>query len=394
MSKKFFLIGVTGFLICVIPACRQAGVLFAQEQLTITTYYPSPYGSYNELQLYPHSSPVTACNATTRGTMYYDSDDNQIKVCDGTSWTNLGGGGYWTLFGSSLYPNDTAWNVGIGTTPGAGYKLDVAGTIRGTDITCVDCLGPSDIGDGLGVSEIDETQIQRRVSGSCPAAGSGSSIRVINLDGSVVCDTDDVGAAGGGITSINTMTGPAISIAAGSGISISNASNTVTITNTGGVGGGVSGSGTVNYIPKWTDVTSLGNSEISQSGSGRIGIGIAGGTPGYKFSVDGHIKTDYNVYGAQLCIAGDCRSTWPGGGPTCTWYSATSNNKSVGVYCPSGTSAMSGGCEGCSSGTEWKACRRDFNGWLFNAEDVGWYPGCPWRTYVSVLCCSGLTVTN
>jgi hypothetical protein len=37
-----------------------------------------------------------------------------------------GGGGYWTLSGSNLYPNDTTWNVGIGgTNPQA--KLDVRG---------------------------------------------------------------------------------------------------------------------------------------------------------------------------------------------------------------------------------------------------------------------------
>lgn len=42
MSKKFFLICIFGILISV-------GSAFAQEQLTITTYYPSPYGSYREL---------------------------------------------------------------------------------------------------------------------------------------------------------------------------------------------------------------------------------------------------------------------------------------------------------------------------------------------------------
>jgi hypothetical protein len=67
-------------------------VVFA-EDITITTYYPSPYGSYNELQLYPHSSPATTCDATHKGTMYYDSDDSQIKVCDGSAYNNLGGAG-------------------------------------------------------------------------------------------------------------------------------------------------------------------------------------------------------------------------------------------------------------------------------------------------------------
>jgi hypothetical protein len=64
-----------------------APVVFAEE-VTITTYYPSPYGSYNELQLYPHTPAVATCDATNgKGTMFYDSSTNQIKVCQGaTGW--------------------------------------------------------------------------------------------------------------------------------------------------------------------------------------------------------------------------------------------------------------------------------------------------------------------
>ena len=54
---------------------------FAQETLTISTYYPSPYGNYNELQLFPHTPIVTTCDATGEGTMYYDSTANDLRVC-------------------------------------------------------------------------------------------------------------------------------------------------------------------------------------------------------------------------------------------------------------------------------------------------------------------------
>jgi len=63
----------------------------AQDSLTITTYYPSPYGSYSELQLSPHTPPVATCNANARGTLYYDSGDNNLKICNGSSWINVGG---------------------------------------------------------------------------------------------------------------------------------------------------------------------------------------------------------------------------------------------------------------------------------------------------------------
>jgi len=67
------------------------------------------------------------------------------------------------------------------------------------------------------------------VNGLVPASGGGT-LNFLRADGT--WQQPPSGGGGSGITSINTMTGPGISIAAGTGISINNASNTVTINST------------------------------------------------------------------------------------------------------------------------------------------------------------------
>jgi len=67
------------------------------EQITITTYYPSPYGVYKQLRLYPSNTPPGDCDANSEGSLYYDNTtgQKQVKVCTETSpgnysWQPLG----------------------------------------------------------------------------------------------------------------------------------------------------------------------------------------------------------------------------------------------------------------------------------------------------------------
>jgi len=65
--------------------------LAEEESYTITTYYPSPYGVYKELRLYPNTSP-NPCDNNNKGAMYYNDSDSQVYVCNGTAWKTLGSG--------------------------------------------------------------------------------------------------------------------------------------------------------------------------------------------------------------------------------------------------------------------------------------------------------------
>jgi hypothetical protein len=102
------------------------------ESITITTYYPSPYGVYKQMRLYPTDDidPTAACS--NKGEMYYDdtgTPGNQLYVCDGSAWQGLEG--YWAASPSdpnNIYNTNTGY-VGIGTT-NPQTTLDVAGATR------------------------------------------------------------------------------------------------------------------------------------------------------------------------------------------------------------------------------------------------------------------------
>ncbi len=170
-------------------------------------------------------------------------------------------------------------NVGIGTT-GPGYKLDVNGSANATQLCIAGVCQSSwpsgggditdvtagsgltgggttgavtlDIGAGTGITvavdsiAVDTAVIQNRVSGTCAA---GSSIRVIAQNGTVTCEADDVGS-------------------------------------------GVGGSGTINFVPKWTAGTTLGNSRITDDGTtvtipGYVLLGSGVADSWFPYSGDG-----------------------------------------------------------------------------------------------------------
>ena len=113
-------------------------VAIAQEQITLTTYYPAPFGEYEALRIVPSTDPSVVGQACTEfGLVQYDSS-GQMVYCKQGTWevfnsSTTGGGEYWTQPGGTqdLYPSDIAWRVGIGTTtPDPNSKMTIAGGLQ------------------------------------------------------------------------------------------------------------------------------------------------------------------------------------------------------------------------------------------------------------------------
>jgi hypothetical protein len=67
---------------------------FAQEEkITISTYYPSPYGVYKTLRIFPSDDIDIGAPCQNDGEVIYDDSENRAYICSNGAWTALGGGG-------------------------------------------------------------------------------------------------------------------------------------------------------------------------------------------------------------------------------------------------------------------------------------------------------------
>jgi hypothetical protein len=129
MNKHFKVIGMSIFFI--LGLLSLVFVSFAsaqQEQLTITTYYPSPFGSYNELttnrlaigssatmsgvngvlsfQGLSGEDPISMipANRVTEGQIYYNSDRHEYRFFGRNGWQSLTSGIDFSVAGKSTIP--------------------------------------------------------------------------------------------------------------------------------------------------------------------------------------------------------------------------------------------------------------------------------------------------
>lgn len=88
--QKFLFIGVMAALAVVgfLGVCYTQG---QSEQIKISSYYPSPYGVYQTVRLYPSTTPVENNPCSNAGEMAFDasSGHNYPIYCNGSQWLKL-----------------------------------------------------------------------------------------------------------------------------------------------------------------------------------------------------------------------------------------------------------------------------------------------------------------
>lgn len=175
----------------------------------------------------------------------------------------------------------------IVTVSGAKVTGTVANATTATNSTQLGGIAASSYlqtnGNGSGLTNLNASSI---TTGTLSNARLGQ-IPTANIADSAV--TSGKIAAGQVVKSLNGLTDN-VTLAAGSNVTITPSGNTLTIASTGG-GGGLTGSGTAGQIALWNGTTSLGTSQISQSG-GNIGIGTFA-APTERLTV----QTPTNSYG-------------------------------------------------------------------------------------------------
>ncbi|HOX54949.1 MAG TPA: hypothetical protein PLC32_05850 [Candidatus Omnitrophota bacterium] len=123
MTKKILFI-FFGFIL-------SSSFCFAAETVTITTYYPAPYGVYQQLRLNATDSINPAAACTNKGEMFYHNTNNKLYVCNGSIWV-ASGASYWSQSGSDIYTTDTTWQVGIGNAAPV-FRLQLGDSVNGLD---------------------------------------------------------------------------------------------------------------------------------------------------------------------------------------------------------------------------------------------------------------------
>ncbi|MCC6759316.1 MAG: tail fiber domain-containing protein [Candidatus Omnitrophica bacterium] len=85
---KRFLFPALAYLFLIFPPCASAQT----NTVTLTSYYPAPFGAYDRLRLVPRASLGANCTGEEEGTLYIETPANIINQCTSGFWLPLSGG--------------------------------------------------------------------------------------------------------------------------------------------------------------------------------------------------------------------------------------------------------------------------------------------------------------
>jgi hypothetical protein len=228
----------------------------------------------NNKVINPLLNPLTTVQRTAVGTLLgpidegyvcFDTTLNQQYFWDGAAWVTVTATTAW----GSITGVITA-QTDLTTYLAANYYPLVTNPANYIDLT--------DLSAGTGISYNNLTGI---ITNSAPD-------QTVVLTGGTGISTSGTYPS---FTITNSAPDQTVSLTSGTGISISGTYPSFTITNTSPSSGGtVTGTGTTNYVPKWSSSTALTDSSIFDNGTS-VGIGTATPDALYKLQVSGTIAT-------------------------------------------------------------------------------------------------------
>ena len=225
-----------------------------------------------------------ACTAPVgaEGAIVYNDTFNIPQYCDGTTWYTFGSGSYSIADDSVTFAkiqNITTSRLLGRFTAGSGDAEEIslgAGLSLNTTTGVLSAPGSGLVSDGnKGDITVSGTgtvwDINANAVGTTEIAANAVTTAKIT-DANVTYAKIQNVASGAIMGRYSAASGVVQELTLGSGLSLNTTTGVITAT---GSGGTVTGTGTTNYVPKWTSATALGNSVIAENGS-NIGIGTTG----------------------------------------------------------------------------------------------------------------------